>query len=81
MPSVSRFGDKMSNNAEMQALTTDVFINGKRAVTVDSPVTDGDTMITGSDTVFVNGKKLCRVGDVDSAQDVATEGSPNVTSA
>jgi uncharacterized Zn-binding protein involved in type VI secretion len=80
MPAVSRNGDKVSvTMADMQALTTDVFVNSLNVITVDSPVTDGDLMITGSATVFVNGKKVCRVGDADSGGDLAIQGSPNVT--
>ena len=80
MPAVSRNGDKVTITfADMQAITTDVFVNSLNVITVDSPVTDGDVMITGSSTVFVNGKKVCRVGDTDDDGHAAMQGSPNVT--
>lgn len=79
MPGVSRDGDQVSDTlAEMQALTTDVFVNSLNVITVDSPVTDGDVMITGSATVFVNGKKVCRIGDTDDGGHASIQGSSNV---
>ncbi|UTS51994.1 hypothetical protein [Synechococcus phage BUCT-ZZ01] len=70
---------------------TSVYINGILALTVDgefSAHTCGDTthpqsnrkVVSGSPTVFVEGKPLARIGDPIGCGDAVAEGSPNVFS-
>jgi uncharacterized Zn-binding protein involved in type VI secretion len=92
MPAVVRKGDTCTGHGRYPPRantggSTDVFINGKGAHRKDDtwpphghtpPPIIGDIMASGSETVFVNGKPIARVGDDITCGSVAAAGSGNV---
>ena len=92
MPAVTRKGDGCTGHGAFPprnsvAGSPDVFINGQSAHREgDSwevhcnpkPVCHGGSLASGSDTVFVNGKPLGRVGDPVDCGSAVAAGSPDV---
>lgn len=91
MPAVARDQDPNSHGAgEIQASVSSVFINGRKVATLGDPAaSDGlcpsvggahcsPSTLTGSASVFAEGKPVHRVGDSRNCGAVTSEGSPNV---
>lgn len=71
--------DKVSTGLILDG-STKVFLSGKNVAVVGSHVADHGshtnvTMTQGSATVYVEGKKLCRKGDLASCGDTIASGS------
>jgi uncharacterized Zn-binding protein involved in type VI secretion len=91
MPAVVRLGDNCSGHGCYPArpnnqASNNVFVNGKGVHSLCDdwashccgiPCHDGIAS-SGSSTVFVNGKPICRVGDSVSCGSTMAEGSDNV---
>ncbi len=62
------------------AQSPNVFVNALRAGSVTNPVSchAGEAVLTGSDSVFVNGLPAARIGDTTTGGAVIINGSPNV---
>lgn len=95
MPSVTRLGDQSTGDPcgapprPNSAASADVFTNGKgthrqsdawvpHACPSSSP--HGANTVSGSNTVFINGKQCARIGDPISCGSTIAEGSSDVFS-
>ena len=91
MPAAARFGDPDTSDGSIIGGTIDsVLINGFPAAVVTSldsshapygpphPPHEAATIVAGSDTVFVEGLPLARVGDPLSCGHAISDGSPDV---
>ncbi|MFC5472455.1 PAAR domain-containing protein [Paraherbaspirillum soli] len=82
MPKAARVDDPISHGGTITKGSSNVFINGKPAVFVDSEANcniDGSqSIIKGSRSVFINGKPAARVGDQLGCGATVSEGSPDV---
>lgn len=84
MPGAARVGIDNAGGVITGNLAPTVFVNGAPIAVVGADVAGhgvgahaGPAMVTGSATVFAQGKPVCRAGDLANCTHQAT-GSPNV---
>lgn len=79
MPAASRKHDKDSAGHKVNSRTAaTVKINNLPAAMVTSKMTNGDSIVAGSHTVFIEGKPAARKGDKTSGGHILAQGSPDV---